>query len=195
MIWKYFYSEKSASEHGTLYQLRNLLNRVNVTKKPKKNFDACEDFLCTVLHSLLLMGSMKVLGMELLDDNPQSSIMPNCENLWMETVERRFEILEVSLKIIDSVVSFCFTGGAETFVDKVYDYNTKLLSLGCFYLEYCDAIREGDGERYTDAGNIFCPFSKTQVARTTHWKHCILYINTSMNYLLGRLKSCYGVGL
>ena len=31
--------------------------------------------------------------------------------------------------------------------DKIYDYATKLVSLGVLYVEFCDAIREGDGER------------------------------------------------
>lgn len=31
--------------------------------------------------------------------------------------------------------------------DKAYLYAKRLLSLGCFYLEYSDAIREGDGGR------------------------------------------------
>ena len=31
--------------------------------------------------------------------------------------------------------------------DKIYDYTTKLVSLGLFHMEFCDVIREGDGER------------------------------------------------
>ena len=31
--------------------------------------------------------------------------------------------------------------------DHVFGYNTRLLSIGCFYFEFCDAIREGDGDR------------------------------------------------
>ena len=31
--------------------------------------------------------------------------------------------------------------------DKVQQYASKLLCLGLFYLEYCDGIREGDGNR------------------------------------------------
>ena len=88
IIWKYFYSLKSSAEHGTLYQIRNLLNRVNVPKRPKKNFDACEDFLCTVVEGLLLTASLKVLGMNSLDDNPKSDLVPDPENLWTETAEK-----------------------------------------------------------------------------------------------------------
>ena len=31
--------------------------------------------------------------------------------------------------------------------DRMFGYATKLLSLGLFYVEYCDAIKEGDGDR------------------------------------------------
>ncbi len=46
LVWKYFYSSKSSNDHGTIYQLKNLINRTNVVTKPLKSFDACEDFLC-----------------------------------------------------------------------------------------------------------------------------------------------------
>ena len=46
MFWKFLYSAKSPSEHGTLYQLRNVMNRRNVVKKPIDNFNACDDFFC-----------------------------------------------------------------------------------------------------------------------------------------------------
>lgn len=186
-----------------MYQLRNLLNRVNVPKKPKKNFDACDDFLCTVLHSLLLLASLKVLGMQSLDDNPQSCIVPNCENLWMETAERRSEILEeISLKIIDSVVSFRFTGGKEKFVDKVYDYNTKLLSLGCFYLEYCDAIREGDGTRVYRCWKYLLPIFKNS-GRKNYSLEALYFLNQykyelppreAERLLWSRFVNTHGVG-
>lgn len=51
VIWKYHVSLKKASERGTLYQMRHFLGRSNVGVKPKKNMNACEDFVVTVLHS------------------------------------------------------------------------------------------------------------------------------------------------
>ena len=43
---------------------------------------------------------------------------------------------------------------------KVYDYNAKLLSLGCSYLEYCDAIWEGDGVRVYRCWKYLLPIFK-----------------------------------
>ena len=39
---------------------------------------------------------------------------------------------------------------------KVQLYANKLLSLGCFYLEYSDAIREGDGLRVVRCWRYIC---------------------------------------
>ena len=46
VIWKQLYSCSSSSDHGTLYLLRNLINRRNVVVDPKQDVNACEDFLC-----------------------------------------------------------------------------------------------------------------------------------------------------
>ena len=54
VIWKYFYSVKSSSEHSTMYQLRNLINKTNVGTNPKLNFNACDDFLPTVITGHIL---------------------------------------------------------------------------------------------------------------------------------------------
>ena len=149
VIWKYFYSEQSAGEHGTMYQLRNLLNRSNVPKKPKKNFDACDDFLCTLVESLLLVATLEYLQMESLDDDPSVNVLPNANTLWTESHEKRANALEeICGSIIDKLVSFRFNNDTiQRTGDRVYDYTKKLASLGFFYLEFSDAIREGDGQR------------------------------------------------
>ena len=166
IIWKYFYSLKSSAEHGTLYQIRNLLNRVNVPKRPKKNFDACEDFLCTVVEGLLLTASLKVLGMNSLDDNPKSDLVPDPENLWTETAEKRSSlIMQICSKILETVVSFRFNDSPKSCNDKVLDYSTKLLSLGCFYLEFRDSIREGDGIRVHRCWKYLLPIFKNSNRR------------------------------
>ena len=61
VIWSLFYSTSSSSEHGTLYQLRNLINRRNVVATPMKDFIACDDFFITVLTGHIIAAAMKVL--------------------------------------------------------------------------------------------------------------------------------------
>ena len=62
---------------------------------------------------------------------------------WTETNEPRKQVIEeVCRNILDRVVSFSLT--VEKKQDMVYDYTTKALSVGMFYLEFCDAIKGGD---------------------------------------------------
>ena len=97
--------------------------------------------------------------MESLDETPN---IPDADTLWAENNEKRAQILEeVCGNIIDKFVSFQFT--KETTLvqcDKIYDYNTKLLSLGCFYLEFCDAVHEGDGLRVLRCWKYLLPIFK-----------------------------------
>ena len=76
VIWKYFYSTNSSTDHGTLYQLRNLTNHTNVVNKPGADFNACEDFFVLIL---VLTAAMSILGMESLSDMPKDSVLPNAE--------------------------------------------------------------------------------------------------------------------
>ena len=76
VIWKKFYKTSSASDHGTLYQLRNLVQRRNVGKKPKKDFNAHDSFFSLVTTSHILAAAMELLGMDSLDDHPSEHLLP-----------------------------------------------------------------------------------------------------------------------
>ena len=148
MIWKYYYSDKSSREHGTLYQLRNVLNRSNVVKDPMKNFNACDDFFVLAVESHIIAAALNIFGMTSMEDLPLHQIVPNAEMLWMEDVDHRKQALQrMSMLLVDSLqLNFNnFEQQRKKDQDKVQLYANKLLSLGCFYLEYSDAIREGDG--------------------------------------------------
>lgn len=94
VLWKHFYSVASAGEHGTLYQLRNLLNRSNMGNDPTKDFNACEDFLLLVARSLVAATAMTTLGMKTLNDIPpvNSVLGPNPEDIWMKDEEERGKV-------------------------------------------------------------------------------------------------------
>ena len=53
VIWKRLYSTRSTSEKGTMYQLKNLINRSAVPLDPQDNMKAAEDFLLFLLHTLI----------------------------------------------------------------------------------------------------------------------------------------------
>ena len=73
MFWK---RATSGSDHGTLYQLRNLVQRRNVGKQSKKNFNAHQDFFNVVLTSHILAAAMEMFGMDDLEDEPCESLVP-----------------------------------------------------------------------------------------------------------------------
>ena len=47
-------STASVSDGGTMYQLRNLINRQNDTNDPSHNVDASEDFFLTIVEAYIL---------------------------------------------------------------------------------------------------------------------------------------------
>lgn len=151
MIWKYYYSLNSASQYGTLYQLKNLTGRTNIKGKPIDSFDPCEDFLILVIKAHIVAAAMKLLKMTSLHDVPSMDFVPQGDLTWTQTREERKAIIEhITSAIVDSFVFLDYnttSNDASSTNDGVYSYATNLLTLGCFYLEFRDAIKEGDGLR------------------------------------------------
>ncbi len=66
----------SANDSGTLYQLRNLINRRNITNSPDSNVAASQDFLVTVVEAYVVAAAMAI------EDPPSVKHFPNdCEKL------------------------------------------------------------------------------------------------------------------
>ena len=149
VIWKYFYSMLSSGEHGTLYQLRNLINRTNVVKDPKSDFNACNDFFILIVTCYIIVAALSMLKMKSTNDSPSEDVLPNAQQLWMQSADERKAVLnKVSQQVVDSFIDFSFYQvWHRNDTDKVADYGKQLLGLGCFYLEFTDAIHEGDGQR------------------------------------------------
>ena len=76
------YKESSSSEHATLYQLRNVINRRNVVKDPMKDFNACDDFFMNVLTSHITAAAMKYMQIESLAEVPSENVLPHADNMW-----------------------------------------------------------------------------------------------------------------
>ena len=132
-----------------MYQIGNLLNRRNVTRKPKDYVNATEDFLDVVTTGCILTVVMSYLEMFSLDDTPSESVVSGED--WMEDDSVRCKILEdISSHIVNSHVDL-----ATTFKQPedraregtVYDYACEALSLELLIMDFKDAIREGDGDR------------------------------------------------
>jgi L1 cell adhesion molecule like protein len=135
-------------EPGTLYQLRNLLNRRNVTRKPKINVNAAEDFVEVVTIGHILSAVMRMLKMTSIDGIPSSDVVS--QGIWMEDDSVRKKLLDdIATFIVHTHVDLATTfkvaetSGSST----VYSYACEALTLGLFMMDFKDAVREGDGDR------------------------------------------------
>ena len=85
-----------AADHGSLYQLRNILGRTNVGKDPTRDFNAYEDFFLEVIsgHIIAAFHELKTANFNPLLD-------------WMKDDKQRKEILlKISTEIVDKFVNF-----------------------------------------------------------------------------------------
>ena len=60
VVWGWLYNTKSANELGTMYQLRNRINRTSVIKNLEKNVKATEDFLALMVHSHVIAAAKSI---------------------------------------------------------------------------------------------------------------------------------------
>ena len=77
-----------------MHQLKNLINFRNVPKNPKSNFNAVDDFLEVVITGYIIQGTLYLLGMSSLDDEPDSDIIASPELLWTKTDEERKQVVK-----------------------------------------------------------------------------------------------------
>ncbi len=64
VIWKCFYSFCSGSDCGTLYQLRNLIGRTNVSANPTKKYNDSDDIFKLILECHVLVAAFEHLSMK-----------------------------------------------------------------------------------------------------------------------------------
>ena len=136
-------------QRGTLYHLRNFINRRNVTKKCKKDMNACEDFFETVVTGHVLACAMSMLGMSEIGDLPDESIISR-DPWMMGDTERKKILMDVATKIVDDDVDLLttfYSNAEDTATEGIHAYACETLSLGLLYFEFQDAIKEGDGNR------------------------------------------------
>lgn len=154
VIWKRLFSTASGMDGGTLYQLKNLINRRNVVSEPKKDMNACEDFFVLVVEGHIVTAAMTVFDMSSEKDRPSKEVFP--EESGSLNKEQRYEVLRLAVdKILDRYVDLSYgdicsqsdDATKKLELDGVQSYASDILSLGLLYMELCDGIREGDGER------------------------------------------------
>lgn len=147
MIWRRLYKGSSNIDGGTLYQLRNIINRRDVVKQPSKNMNACEGFLDVVVEAHIVSAAMTVFGMQTVDDKPDETLFPNNFSK-LDTMQQRKVLLLATRSVVEKFVDLTWVEKESVDTDDhVQAYACEVLTLGLIYMEFKDAIREGDGER------------------------------------------------
>jgi len=141
------------SQCGTLQQLQSAINRRNVKKEPKDDFNACQDFFTLVVESHILCHAMNILKMEDLRSTPNNDLLSS--GLQKNIAQ------SIMSGIVDLTVDFEANASAEDHRrDHVFEYASEVVSLGLLFLNYRDAICEGDGERIMLCWKYFLPLFK-----------------------------------
>ena len=143
VVWTRLYKTSSSQEGGTLYQLRNLINRRNVYD-PKNDMNSCEDFFELVTTAHIIVAAMKMFGMSKIDDKPDEDLFP------FDTNNPAIIFQEAVKKIVSSYVDLSFPVEVKKrskSMDHVHEYGKDVLTMGLLLLEFKDLIRYGDGQR------------------------------------------------
>jgi len=135
------------------------MNCNDVVQNPKNNLNSCENFLQIILTAHTLSAACKILKISNLDDQPSASAIgiASPENLWSCTNDKKKAILnKISKTIVKEFITFSFNDTPNnTHTDEDHRYTCNFLNIGCFYLAYKDAIREGDGRRVLESWHYF----------------------------------------
>ena len=130
-----------------------------MTKDPKKDVNACVDFINTVVKGHFVACACEVLGITSIDEPP---VLPPGIHRASEREKLAF-INRVARLVVDrcTLIDGAFTN--ETVVDNgdgVYNYARVLCHYGSLVMELIDAWHEEDGERVLRCWKLFLPHLK-----------------------------------
>ena len=99
-------------------------------------------------------------------DTPDYSVVKDADQVWMKEKEEGKALLdELCMQVFDKFISLSFGATSSNYThsanDGVSSYSVQLLRMGCLYLEFADAIREGDGEHVIRCWRYFLPILRT----------------------------------
>ena len=137
-------SKKSGQDTGTMYQVKNLLNRTPVPLDPEKNMNASEDFLLLLLHAHVIAAAKGILSYDFTESESLTYVARSIVNSHVLLPE-----------------SFPDEPAQEQDqVDGVNLYARELLTLSLVWHFFHDATREGDGDRIILCWKILLPIFK-----------------------------------
>ena len=178
MVWKRLYNTSSGVDKGTLFQLRNLINRRNVVSDVSKDTAACEEFMELITVAHILSAAVHITG------------VPDLEGLSKKILssENHFAaVSSIAKTLCSDVVTLSFAAKPSTgSADCVMEYAKETLSLGLLLLEFNDAIREGDGCRVLRCWKFLFLFFRA----AGHKNYCIEAFHLLMQYYYTLTPRC-----
>ena len=145
---------------GTLYQLRNLINKKKVVKDVTKDVAECEEFFDLVVEAHIVSAAMTIFDMKSIDDQAHNATFFPPGSSELDTVQRGNLLLLATKEIVSRFVdlSSCeckkkdkqqkkSSGPDLSKHDSVFAYACEVLTLGLLIKEFNDSVREGDGNR------------------------------------------------
>ena len=90
VIWKRLYKLSSSNAHGTLYQLRNVINRRNVVRDPSKNVEPCEKNFMTVLEAHFVSAAIQFFQIFLAPGTSRTLIITGQMNRPQKVTSKKF---------------------------------------------------------------------------------------------------------
>lgn len=135
------YSSKSSADKGTLFQLKELINRTSFGNNPKNNMKATESFLEVILFAHVITASNQFISSSRSETADVHDIA--------QKISAKFVKLTVPAMNEDSNEETTSPVHVDQDIDKdhVLAYAVDLLTITLFWYGFRDAIREGDGNR------------------------------------------------
>lgn len=171
VIWKRLYSSCSVMDFGTLFQLRNVINRRNVVMDVSKDVAACEEFMELITTAHVLSAAIDISGV---------SSLEGLSSTILSTADQRTAMTTIARTLCSQFVNLVFTAELpkDKEVDAMLEYAKETLSLGLLLQEFKDAIREGDGSRVLRCWKYFLLLFRA----SQHKNYCIEALNFLMLY-------------
>ena len=134
-----------------LFQLKVWLNHHAVTfhKMKIRDFNACDDFFKLIVSSYITAASMSLLGMDNTEDEPSNNDLVHKDDRLQDPDVRKDILYAVAHCVVSQYVDLeaKFTPSTTDCDDGKFEYSRLVISVGLLYVEYCDAIKEGNGMR------------------------------------------------
>lgn len=114
--------------------------------------------------------------------------------MWLKTKEERKCFEKICMEVYDKFISLPL--GTQNYAasddDSVSSYAIQLLRIGCLYMEFADAIKEGDRQRVLRCWQYFILIFRASTSSTMLASLSISSISIFLHYPLGCLISSSG---